>query len=67
MYAVKGALKEKKQRKQRVMKAAKAAGDGVSNGVVKNDAITLIRDVRALALRAGGYEKLKQLVDALVG
>jgi hypothetical protein len=37
-----------------------------SNGhVSKSDAITLIRDVRALAERAGGYDHLRELVDAL--
>jgi hypothetical protein len=53
----------KKQRKKHVMKAAKATS---SKGAA-SDPIALIRDVRVLAERAGGYEKLKDLVDALVG
>ena len=32
---------------------------------VKADAITMIREVKALAAKAGGYDKLKELVDAL--
>jgi len=64
VYAVKGALKEKKQRKARVMNAAKKAS--ATNGAVnKSDAIALILDVKALAAKAGGYETLKELVDAL--
>jgi hypothetical protein len=67
VYAVKGALKEKKKRKARVVKAAKAAASTASNnGVVsKTDAITMIREVKSLAEKAGGYAKLKELVDAL--
>lgn len=67
VYAVKGAMKEKKQRKKRVAKAAMAASSKASsNGQAnKTDAITLIRDVKDLAGRAGGYERLKDLVDAL--
>jgi hypothetical protein len=64
VYAVKGAMKERKRRKKRVVKAAKAAAS--SNGaVIKTDAITMIREVKALAGKAGGYTKLKELVDAL--
>lgn len=60
-------MKEKKRRKKRVAKAAMAAlSKPNSNGQInKTDAIALIRDVKALAERAGGYEKLKELVDAL--
>ena len=71
VYAVKGGMKEKKRRKARVVKAAKAAaavggGNEVGNGVVaKTDALTMIREVKALAQKAGGYAKLKELVDAL--
>jgi arginine repressor len=67
VYAVKGAMKEKKKRKARMVKAAKAAANKASsNGTVsKPDAITMIREVNALAEKAGGYEKLKELVDAL--
>jgi len=40
--------------------------DSVGNGyVAKTDALTMIREVKALAAKAGGYEKLKELVDAL--
>ena len=63
VYFLKGKSAAKKARKKRVVKAAKAAS---SNGVT-SDSVTLIRDVRALAQRAGGYEKLKELVDALAG
>jgi hypothetical protein len=45
-----------------VVKAARVASKGSAP-----DAITLIREVRHLAERAGGYEKLKDLVDALAG
>src|SRR5450631_2897583 len=63
VYAVKGGMKEKKRRKARVVKAAKAArSSGPAN---KADAITMIREVRALAEKAGGYDKLKELVGAL--
>ena len=67
VYAVKGAMKEKKKRKKRVAKAAMAAvSQPSSNGTAgKTDAITMIREVKALAEKAGGYEKLKELVDAL--
>ena len=67
VYGVMGGLKEKKRRKKRVAKAAmsasmKASSNGRPN---KPDAITLIRSVRALADQAGGFAKLKELVDAL--
>jgi hypothetical protein len=65
VYAVKGAMKEKKKRKARVVKAAKAAAPSSNGHVSKADAITMIREVKALAGKAGGYEKLKELVDAL--
>ena len=65
VYAVKGGMKEKKQRKQRVVKAALAAHSVGTPAVAKADAITMIREVKALAQKAGGYEKLKELVDAL--
>ena len=63
VYAVKGAMKAKKKRKARVEKAAKAAS--VSGASSKTDAITMIREVKSLAVKAGGYDKLKELVDAL--
>ena len=67
VYAVKGGMKEKKRRKKRVARAAMAAASkSSSNGrASKTDAITMIREVKALAEKAGGYEKLKELVDAL--
>jgi hypothetical protein len=67
VYAVKGSMKEKKRRKKRVAKAAMAAASKPSsNGKAsKTDAITMIREVKALAEKAGGYAKLKELVDAL--
>ena len=67
VYAVKGSMQEKKKRKKRVAKAAMAAtSKASSNGQAsKADAITMIREVRALAEKAGGFAKLKELVDAL--
>src|SRR6266852_3624089 len=65
VYAVKGAMKEQKKRKARLVKAAKAAAPSSNGAVTKSDAISMIREVKALALKAGGYEKLKDLVDAL--
>ena len=72
VYAVKGAMKEKKKRKKRVAKAAMAAvaqpsSNGQATPASKSDAITMIKEVKALAAKAGGYEKLKELVDALAG
>ena len=46
-----------------MVKAAKAASN--SGQIGKPDAITMIREVKALAEKAGGYEKLRELVDAL--
>ena len=65
VYAVKGAMKEKKARKKRLVKAAKAAAPSSNGQVSKADAITMIREVKALAEKAGGFEKLKELVEAL--
>ena len=66
VYAVKGGMKEKKRRKKRVAKAAMAAATKASSsGAKKIDAITMIREVKALAEKAGGYPKLRELVDAL--
>ena len=64
VYFLKGAAKSTKQRKARVVKAAKAAH---SNNTVANniDALTMIREVKALAQKAGGIENLKSLVEAL--
>jgi hypothetical protein len=65
VFKVKGAMKEKKKRKARVVKAAKAAVPSGNGQVSKADVITMIREVKDLAERAGGYEKLKELVEAL--
>jgi hypothetical protein len=65
VYAVKGGMKEKRKRKARLVKAAKAATPSRNGVVVKSDAISMIREVKAIALKAGGYQKLKDLVDAL--
>jgi len=64
IYFIKGKLKAKKQRKTRVVKAAQAATAG-SNGRGHGDALTLIREIKALALKSGGIGKLKALVEAL--
>lgn len=64
VYFLKGKASGKKGRKKRIARAAKAAT--TRNGAVsKSDAVTLIRDVKALAERAGGYDQLQSLVDAL--
>ena len=68
VYSVKGGMKEKKRRKKRVAKAAMAAATKASSSnstAIKIDAITMIREVKALAEKAGGYAKLRELVDAL--
>ena len=64
VYAVKGGMKEKKRRKKRVAKAAMAAHSAGTLSV-KADAITMIREVKALAEKAGGFAKLTELVAAL--
>ena len=58
VYIQKGQLKGRKQRRAKIVRAARAVR---ANG----DPVALIRDVKALAVRAGGYGKLKDLVDAL--
>ncbi len=65
VYAVKGSMKERKRRKKRVARAAMATTKAHGVGNPKADAITMIREVRALAEKAGGYKKLKELVEAL--
>jgi hypothetical protein len=60
VYMQKGKLKGKRQRRAKVIRAARAA-QATSNG----NPVVLIRDVRALAVRAGGYKMLKELVEAL--
>src|SRR5262245_19837058 len=58
VYFIKGKMKAKTQRRKRVVRAARAAS---ANG----DPVTLIREVKSLAGRAGGIGKLKELVEAL--
>jgi hypothetical protein len=65
VYAVKGGMKERKRRKKRVVKAALAAHSAGTPAVAKADALTMIREVKALAAKAGGYAKLMELVAAL--
>jgi hypothetical protein len=65
VYTIKGSMKEKKKRKVRVARAAKSAAPSSNGQVSKADAITMIREVKALAEKAGGYERLKELVAAL--
>ena len=70
VYGIKGGMKETKRRKKKIAKAAMAAvvkpsSNGQATPASKTDAITLIRDVKELVGRAGGYERLKELVDAL--
>jgi hypothetical protein len=48
-----------------VVKAAMDATPSTNGKANKPDALTMIREVKALAAKAGGYEKLKELVDAL--
>jgi hypothetical protein len=64
VYFLKGKARGAKKRKRRIARAAKTAvsANGATN---KADAITLIRDVKTLAARVGGFEKLKKLVDAM--
>lgn len=65
VYKVKGGMAERKKRKKRVAKAAMAATPNSNGTLARADAITMIREVKALAQKAGGYAKLKELVDAL--
>jgi hypothetical protein len=65
VYAVKGGMAERKHRKHRVAKAAMAAHSADSQVGTKADAITMIREVKALAAKAGGYKKLMELVVAM--
>jgi hypothetical protein len=58
VYMQKGQLKGRRQRRAKIVRAARAVKSN-------SDPVALIRDVKALALRAGGYGKLKDLVDAL--
>lgn len=58
VYAQKGRIKGRKIRRKKIMRAVQAAG-------VNGDPVVLIHDVRALAVRAGGYQRLKELVEAL--
>jgi hypothetical protein len=58
VYMQKGKLKGRRQRRAKIIRAARAVKSN-------SDPVALIRDVKALAVRAGGYGKLKDLVDAL--
>jgi hypothetical protein len=64
VYAVKGGMAERKKRKKRVAKAAMAA-HSPETPAAKADALTMIREVKSLAAKAGGYKKLMELVAAL--
>ena len=64
VYFLRGKMSAKKARKKRVVKAAKVAAS--NNGeATKTDTLTMIRAVKDLAQKAGGYEKLMELVNAL--
>jgi len=71
VYFIKGQVGAKKQRRNKVARAAQAATETTaapagSNGRANHaDAITLIREIKALALKSGGIGKLKALVEAL--
>jgi hypothetical protein len=65
VYFIKGKLNAKKQRKTRVVRAAKEASTAGSNGTVVVDPLTLIREIKGIAVKAGGIKKLKALVEAL--
>jgi hypothetical protein len=58
VYFIKGKMKAGKQRRKKLVRAARAAS---ANG----DPVALIRDVRALAERSGGIDRLRELVEAL--
>lgn len=60
-YIVKGKVQAKKSRKAKVIRAARSAAESTSHF----DAVGLIRDVKALAGRAGGYRNLIGLIEAL--
>jgi predicted transcriptional regulator len=64
VYAVKGGMAERKKRKKRVAKAAMAA-HSPETPAVKADALTMIRETKALAAKAGGFKRLMELVAAL--
>lgn len=68
VYSIKGEFKEKSKRKKKIAKAALAAvkpSNGPSTAASRTDAITMIREVKALAAKAGGYERLIELAKAL--
>jgi len=67
VYSVMGSMKERTHRKARVIKAAKAATNRTNGAASKSDVIALIVEVKAMAAKAGGYDKLKQLVEAMAG
>ena len=62
VYAVKGSIEETTEEASR--KGGNALSQPSSNSQAsKTDAITLIRNVKALAANAGGYEKLEKMVE----
>jgi hypothetical protein len=61
VYFVKGKMRAGKQRRKKVAKAAQAATALGSHA----DALTLIREIKALAAKSGGIGNLKALVEAL--
>jgi hypothetical protein len=66
VYFIKGKLGATKQRRKKVARAAKAAASTGSNGKTMHaDALTLIKEIKALAQKSGGIGKLKALVEAL--
>lgn len=65
VYFVRGKMAGRKARKNRIIRAAKATVPSQNGHAAKTDVIAMIRDVKALAERAGGLGQLKRLVDAL--
>lgn len=59
VYMLKGKMKAKKRKEKRQKAMA------VSTNAKIADPVELIRDLKALAVRAGGLPNLKQLVDVL--
>lgn len=60
VYFLKGKMKAGTQRRKKVVRAARAA---TASG--HGDPLTLIREIKALALKSGGIVRLKDLVEAL--
>jgi hypothetical protein len=66
VYFIKGQSSAKKRRKKRIVKAAKAATSGIAANGSTADAPTLMREVKMLAQKAGGYRQLRDIVDAFL-